>query len=92
MEPDVAIFCRFSNTFQIIDDILDATADTETLGKTAGSTAAIDKTTYVKLHGLDKAQQIAAQHTQSAIDSLQSLSGDTTFLVALTNAMTKRAN
>lgn len=79
-------------TFQIIDDILDATADTETLGKTAGKDAAIDKTTYVKLHGIDKAQQIAAQHTQSAIDSLQSLSGDTTFLVALTNAMTKRAN
>ena len=79
-------------TFQIIDDILDATADTETLGKTAGKDAAIDKTTYVKLHGIDKAQQIAAQHTQSAIDSLQSLSGDTTFLIALTNAMTKRAN
>lgn len=79
-------------TFQIIDDILDATADTETLGKTAGKDAAVDKTTYVKLHGIDKAQRIAAQHTQAAIDTLQSLSGDTTFLVALTQAMTKRAN
>lgn len=77
-------------TFQIIDDILDATADTATLGKTAGKDAAVDKTTYVKLHGIDKAQEIANQHTQEAIKSLISLSGDTTFLVALTEAMTKR--
>ena len=77
-------------TFQIIDDILDATADTATLGKTAGKDAAVDKTTYVKLHGIDKAQIIATQHTQEAIDALRSLEGDTTFLVALTESMTKR--
>jgi len=77
-------------TFQIIDDILDATADTATLGKTAGKDAAVDKATYVKLHGIEKAQKIAAEHTQKAIDSLQSLSVDTTFLAALTESMTKR--
>lgn len=77
-------------TFQIIDDILDTTADTATLGKTAGKDAAVDKTTYVKLHGIDKAQAIAAQHTQEAIDSLKLLPGDTTFLVSLTESMTKR--
>ncbi len=34
--------------FQIIDDILDATADTATLGKTAGKDAKTGKTTFVK--------------------------------------------
>lgn len=77
-------------TFQIIDDILDATADTATLGKTAGKDAAVDKTTYVKLHGIEGARSIANDHTDKAITSLKSLPGDTTFLVALTEAMTKR--
>ena len=45
--------------FQIIDDILDVTSDSATLGKTAGKDAAADKPTYVALLGLDQAQQLA---------------------------------
>lgn len=76
--------------FQIIDDILDATADTATLGKTVGKDAAADKTTYVKLHGIDSARLIAQEHTAKAIAALKSLPGDTTFLIALTQKMAKR--
>jgi len=42
--------------FQIVDDLLDATADTATLGKTAGKDAAAGKPTYVSLLGLDAAR------------------------------------
>ncbi len=45
--------------FQVVDDILDVTADTATLGKTAGKDAANDKPTYVSLMGLDAARGLA---------------------------------
>lgn len=44
--------------FQVVDDILDATADTHTLGKTAGKDALQDKSTYVSLLGLPEAQTL----------------------------------
>ena len=51
--------------FQVVDDILDVTADSATLGKTAGKDAAQDKPTYVSLLGLDRsrayAQELLAQ-------------------------------
>ncbi|MFJ4288911.1 polyprenyl synthetase family protein [Cupriavidus sp. NPDC089707] len=46
--------------FQVVDDILDVTADTATLGKTAGKDAAHDKPTYVSLMGLAAARDLAA--------------------------------
>ena len=76
--------------FQIIDDILDATADSATLGKTAGKDAKADKTTYVKLHGIDRSRQIARQHSDAAIAGLKSLPGNTEFLVALVESMAVR--
>ncbi len=42
--------------FQVVDDILDVTADSATLGKTAGKDAAQDKPTYVSLLGLEGAR------------------------------------
>src|SRR5476649_873779 len=65
--------------FQIVDDILDATADTATLGKTAGKDAKAGKTTYVKLHGLEESQKFAEQHTNDANHALTSIAGDKTF-------------
>ena len=56
--------------FQIVDDVLDATADSQTLGKTAGKDAANDKPTYVTLMGLDYAQQQAKELQETAITSL----------------------
>jgi len=56
--------------FQIVDDVLDATADSQTLGKTAGKDAAANKPTYVTLMGLDYAQQQAKDLQETAIASL----------------------
>jgi farnesyl diphosphate synthase len=56
--------------FQIVDDVLDATADSQTLGKTAGKDAAANKPTYVTLMGLDYAQQQAKELQEAAIASL----------------------
>jgi geranylgeranyl pyrophosphate synthase len=69
--------------FQIIDDILDATADTATLGKTAGKDAKVGKTTYVKLHGLDAARQHAAAETDATLSTLAKLPGGAPFLTRL---------
>jgi geranylgeranyl diphosphate synthase type II len=77
--------------FQIIDDVLDATADTATLGKTAGKDARAGKTTYVKLHGLEASQAFARQHTTDAATALALLPGDKSFLSALVESMSARA-
>ncbi len=45
--------------FQVVDDILDVTADSATLGKTAGKDAAHDKPTFVSLMGLEASQAYA---------------------------------
>ena len=45
--------------FQVVDDILDATADSTVLGKTAGKDAADNKPTYVSILGLEPSRQLA---------------------------------
>ena len=52
---------RIGLAFQVVDDILDVTADSATLGKTAGKDAAQDKPTYVSLLGLERARAYAAR-------------------------------
>lgn len=47
--------------FQVVDDVLDATADSATLGKTAGKDAAANKPTYVSILGLEPSQALAEQ-------------------------------
>ncbi|HTI95974.1 MAG TPA: farnesyl diphosphate synthase, partial [Rudaea sp.] len=49
--------------FQIRDDILDVEGDSATLGKTAGKDARADKTTFIKLHGLDASRRFAVENT-----------------------------
>ena len=57
--------------FQVVDDILDCTASTEALGKTAGKDAKADKPTYVSLLGLDGAKALAQDLKDEAILSVQ---------------------
>ena len=45
--------------FQVQDDILDVTTSTDTLGKPAGSDEKLDKSTYVKFMGVEKATNYA---------------------------------
>ena len=56
--------------FQVVDDILDVTADSAVLGKTAGKDAAADKPTYVALMGLQAAQRHADDLAQEALQAL----------------------
>ena len=56
--------------FQIVDDVLDATADTATLGKTAGKDARAGKATYVSRHGLDASRTFIRERTEAAITAL----------------------
>ena len=57
--------------FQVVDDILDVTADAATLGKTAGKDAAQDKPTFVSLMGLQASRDYAQQLLAQALASLQ---------------------
>ena len=61
-------------SFQIVDDILDVTGDTATLGKTQGADIALDKPTYPALLGLDGARRHAADTHERALASLDGLS------------------
>ena len=56
--------------FQVVDDILDVTADSSVLGKTAGKDAANDKPTYVSLLGLAPARDYAQALLAQALASL----------------------
>ena len=53
--------------FQVIDDILDVTQSSETLGKSAGKDEAVNKATYPSIHGLEKSKKIAEKLTVKAI-------------------------
>jgi farnesyl diphosphate synthase len=56
--------------FQVVDDVLDATADSATLGKTAGKDAADNKPTYVSILGLEPSRQLAEQLRREAHEAL----------------------
>ena len=56
--------------FQVVDDVLDVTADSATLGKTAGKDEAADKPTYVALMGLEAAKAYADALAQQAMQAL----------------------
>ena len=59
--------------FQIRDDILDVTGNTDELGKPVGSDEKNHKNTYVALEGLEKAKEDVKRYSESAIDRLKSL-------------------
>lgn len=79
--------------FQVVDDILDVTADSATLGKTAGKDAAADKPTFVSLMGLDQAQAYADRVLAQAHDTLRRSGLDhTATLHALADWVGRRAS
>jgi farnesyl diphosphate synthase len=79
--------------FQVVDDILDVTADSATLGKTAGKDAQANKPTYVSILGMDRSksytQQLYAQAMQS-LDACETL--QTQALRALADVVVQRAS
>lgn len=69
--------------FQIRDDILDVTGNTDELGKPVGSDEKNHKNTYVALEGLEKAKEDVKRYSESAIDRLKSLPLRNEFLYEL---------
>ena len=79
--------------FQVVDDILDVTADSTQLGKTAGKDAASDKPTYVSLMGLDGARAHADVLLAEAEAALAGAGlPDVTLLGALARRLVLRAS
>lgn len=59
--------------FQVVDDILDVTSDTDTLGKTAGKDAANSKPTYVSILGMDASRAMLKTLAHEAHDAARPL-------------------
>lgn len=76
--------------FQVVDDILDVTADSQALGKTAGKDAQAHKPTYVSLMGLEKSQQFAEELHRAALKSLLPIGGQAQRLRELADFIIRR--
>lgn len=78
--------------FQVVDDILDVTSDTDTLGKPVGSDAKNAKSTFVSLLGLEACKSLANRLTENAVQALDAFPRDTEFLKELANQLAVRKN
>ena len=76
--------------FQVVDDILDCTASTATLGKTAGKDDAAAKPTYVRLLGLEAARDYAEELRADALAALAIFGGRATRLTELADFICHR--
>ncbi|CCD41295.2 Octaprenyl-diphosphate synthase /Dimethylallyltransferase /Geranyltranstransferase / Geranylgeranyl pyrophosphate synthetase [Candidatus Paraburkholderia kirkii UZHbot1] len=78
--------------FQVVDDILDVTADSATLGKTAGKDAQHDKPTYVSIIGLDASCELVAQLGRDAHAVIQPFGARGQRLAELADLVVNRVN
>ncbi len=76
--------------FQIADDILDVSASSEQLGKTAGKDVKASKCTYPAVVGIEKAQEIQKKLTEEAIEALEPFGKKADTLRQLANALLER--
>ncbi|HSH41580.1 MAG TPA: farnesyl diphosphate synthase [Arenicellales bacterium] len=92
----LAAFERFGKeigiAFQIIDDVLDETGDTERLGKRAGSDREAGKSTYPSAIGVARSKQLAQEHYDSALSALDALAGDTGMLRRIAHMVVARSS
>lgn len=76
--------------FQVQDDILDVIGNTEQLGKRAGSDEKLDKSTYVKLLGVENAKNYAEGLFNIAKNAVIDEFGDNNYLLDLANWLWQR--
>ncbi len=76
--------------FQIADDILDVSASTDHLGKTAGKDARAAKCTYPSVLGLEKSRQLQQKLTNEAVKLLEPFGGRAQALQNLATALLQR--
>lgn len=78
--------------FQVVDDILDVTSDSATLGKTAGKDQQADKPTYVSILGLSASRVLAQQLHRHGRAALQALGTRAWHLNQLADLVIERVN
>ena len=78
--------------FQIEDDILDVEGDTKSIGKPVGSDAENEKSTYVSILGISKAQQRVKDLTKEAVSALEPFGERAEFLKTLAESLSSRKN
>ena len=76
--------------FQITDDLLDVTQQTETLGKTAGKDKTAEKATYPGHYGVEKTRAMTSSIRDDACRALSAIDGDSGLLSDLTNLVLNR--
>ncbi len=93
-EDEISSVSRFATDlgllFQVTDDLLDVTQETETLGKTAGKDAVSKKATYPGLYGVEGTRELAAKLLADACFALDLLDRDTALLSEIANAIAGR--
>jgi geranylgeranyl pyrophosphate synthase len=76
--------------FQVADDVLDVTETSDVLGKTAGRDEALQKSTFVRLMGVEGARAEAARLAQAAVGHLERAAVPTESLATLANYIVTR--
>jgi geranylgeranyl diphosphate synthase, type II len=76
--------------FQIVDDILDITSSSETLGKTAGKDEKAKKATYPAFYGIDASRQKARELVDSALKDIENFGDEAKYLRSLARFIISR--
>ena len=76
--------------FQVHDDILDVTGDSELIGKNTCADAALDKPTFPSMLGLDASRRYARELRDQAVTHLEQAPGDSSMLTWLASYVISR--
>jgi geranylgeranyl diphosphate synthase, type II len=93
---DVTRLDRFGRkaglAFQIVDDVLDMTADSAQLGKTAGKDQATEKATWPAVYGIEQSRRDAAQLIEEAFAALAPYGSRADGLKSVARYLVERSN
>lgn len=83
---------EIGTAFQIVDDVLDETGDTRTLGKQAGADRESGKSTYPAAIGLQDSRRLARDHLQAALAALDTIPVETSSLRMIARMVVERSS
>ncbi|SFU90066.1 polyprenyl synthetase family protein [Alicyclobacillus macrosporangiidus] len=89
-EALAAFGIEIGHAFQIVDDWLDVSGDTEALGKQTGADERMQKLTYPSLIGLERTRQLAEERYEAAVSALEAAGIDAPLLTGLAAYVVQR--